>query len=406
MTINKSSNILFLIPFALWCLVPYFSFDLIARFAVLLSLLSFIVIAFYGGFIESNEKKISYYLAIVFVLLVYINFTNFIFSSSEFTLRHLHFSMFLLVSGFCSLYINVSSNKYSKIVVVTILASNIITALITLKGLYLDHNIARLLSKSNDVSVHLAKQGYGGYGYIYANLVIFPILCLFSKLNYDFNRSTTIVGGLVNFNIILCVLLLTKAQYSIALVCLIVVIVYLSYKILGGYVSVLIILILFLIFLVLPVASFISIESIGDILEGTRYKAKFLDVMSAFDGAAKVDGDVTSRATAYIKSVTIFFENPILGSLSFDNNIGRHSDILDKFAQWGGVIGVLVTYLIIALPLKIEKMIPDKYRYFIVCFVFCLLWTAMFNTMPMEAAVAIILLVSIVNIYKKEFINV
>ncbi|WMS87285.1 hypothetical protein [Pleionea litopenaei] len=272
-----------------------------------------------------------------------------------------------------------------------VLIANITTAVITIKALGVDHNTARLLSKSNDVSRQLAGSGIGGYGVIYANVVMLPILLLFLKKIYSSERISFLTIT-VFINVLVTLFMLIRAQYTIALAISFCVIGFIYFKriIFNPYLLFTVTLTMLGIVSLTDVANDIYI--LVDLFEGTRYQAKIIDLIVASGGDGQETGAVSSRSDAYMLSLNSFFEYPVTGVLEFGSKIGHHSDILDKYAQWGFFLGSLVVYVLLYFPLKLYRLVRAEERIYIFCFGVALILVGLLNTLVMEVSIAFILL--------------
>ncbi len=391
-----------LVPFLMWCLLPVLSYNIFARLLVVLTLSTFFLINFIKLLKKRNYviKKTTLFVTII---LIFMSLTNLYFSPSEYALRHLHFSVFMI---FIVVSIQLLESKITtaKLIVTIVFIANIITLVLTIKGLVSDHNIARHLSKSNEYSQELASSGYGGYGVIYANLIMLPILFMFLNLLLETSKKPLLMIILCVSNIILTILLLIKAQYTIALLTASIIIFSLFFKFLKKHIFLFITFIVVLVVFVMssPVTS--ALESFSEIFKGTRYQSKIIDVVAATSGTNDSEGPVRSRSEKYLVSITTTIENPILGVLGFGNDIGHHSDIIDKFAQWGIIVGMLIMYILIYFPFRLYKLLGTKYKLEVSLVIFALFVVGGFNTIPMEASVPFVLLSCFYVIKKSEFI--
>jgi hypothetical protein len=86
---------------------------------------------------------------------------------------------------------------------------------------------------------------------------------------------------------------------------------------------------------------------------GTEYSAKVRDIRdSLLDDQST--GTVEGRAERYIRSIKLFVENPVIGTLTFDD-VGKHSAVLDRFAQYGFAFGLLFLALLIYVPIRMAR---------------------------------------------------
>jgi hypothetical protein len=62
-------------------------------------------------------------------------------------------------------------------------------------------------------------------------------------------------------------------------------------------------------------------------------------------------GTLYDRIERYQRSFLLFVQNPIFGTM-LSTDIGKHSQILDNFAQFGIVVGSMFVYFLIAVPIR------------------------------------------------------
>ena len=95
----------------------------------------------------------------------------------------------------------IDKSKNTKLIILVILITNLLTMLITLKALTMDYSVARLLSKSNKYTMELAGLGIGGYGLVYSNLALFPFLlcsCYYLLGKHEFLYSLKYLSRLLH----------------------------------------------------------------------------------------------------------------------------------------------------------------------------------------------------------------
>ena len=102
--------------------------------------------------------------------------------------------------------------------------------------------------------------------------------------------------------------------------------------------------------------SYISeiIDLVLELSQGTNYYMKLNDLIDSTE-SAEASGTAFDRIARYIRSIIIFFENPVFGVLVRDS-IGKHSLILDTFAQFGFIIGILLIYILFKIPYSIYRL--------------------------------------------------
>ncbi len=369
-------NFLFLIPFVFWALLPSLAYNSIMRGVAIFSLFLYLIV-------EINKSSTQISRRIFFIIVMsYIWFVNAYFSINDFKLRHLHYSIFLIISAF-SYQLITSNTKNYRLLIYIILSLNIITNVLTIIGLSEDMNISRHLSKSNEFSKELSQKGYAGYGLVYMNVILFPLQIIYLKAKFKYTKSKKSLL-LILISIVTSAVLIVKAQYSIALVVFFGYVTYISFN---TFKSKLIRFLTVMLGVFVVLLSF-NLQFLYSLVEGTRYSAKFDDLFLILHGIQPSDV-VGSRTNAYTKSLYSFYDNIILGTFSFDN-LGKHSDILDKFAQYGIFMGFILLHYIFKTPLKIYNSIKYEYKPELVSFLMALLVIATLNTITLEFSIAIL----------------
>ena len=135
------------------------------------------------------------------------------------------------------------------------------------------------------------------------------------------------------------------------------------------------------------------------LVESSSLRLKHTDIFNQIRGDQSINGTIESRSDRYYRSLNIFFTNPITGILSFDN-IGKHSNILDLFAQFGFLIGLLFLYIIKKLPFEILKKSKFKNKYYIKTFIWAIIIFGLVNNYAMQHGILYILMACIV--YNKD----
>jgi len=254
----------------------------------------------------------------------------------------------------------------------TVLAVYPIWLFVTVRTLTTENaHAARIVVRASEEASALSEQGVGGYGLVYSVLLLMPGLLTLGWLRFrevtlppPLRKVPRAAQALVILNIALGAFLVLTASYSIAVIALTAVV--LSATILRRYSGARV---LFAILLTLIVALFGSVllegvlTALQPFAEGTSFAIKIRDILYSLHVGEAV-GSVEDRTERYLRSLDLFLGSPLIGVLSFDD-LGKHSEILDSFAQWGVVIGSIFVYLLSFLPLN---MIKQNKRYFRFCF--------------------------------------
>ena len=221
-------------------------------------------------------------------------------------------------------------------------------------------DVSRTISRSSAEARDLAGQGIGGYVYVYTVLLCLPFLThLALRSSNEWGREQArwkrrfarlfIVG-----NFLLATLLVIRAGYSIAVIlstfAVLSVLLIRSRNSLPFAISICLV---GLIVLATSIALQPALRAIEGVVAGTEYSAKVRDIRSLLEDDQST-GTVEGRVERYTRSLRLFAENPVIGTLTFDD-IGKHSAILDRFAQYGLGFGLLFLALLIHIPLRVAR---------------------------------------------------
>lgn len=242
----------------------------------------------------------------------------------------------------------------------------------TLHALGSNAHIARTLVRSSDESDQYLADGVGGYALVYAVLwTIPPLTYLLANLRGYYLWRTRAPGGgwalarqgLVVLNLLLAVGLVIKGGYSIATISLL----------LGGFSYLLLrgrpqhrTLRIFVASTFAAIALALSQTSLAAsvlnglemITYGTPYHAKIEDARSSMETDMSV-GSVYGRTERYVRSLNLFVENPLTGTLS-SADIGKHSVVLDNFAQYGIFGGLAFLFILLAVPIRLIRASVER----------------------------------------------
>lgn len=93
--------------------------------------------------------------------------------------------------------------------------------------------------------------------------------------------------------------------------------------------------------------------------EGTNYANKMRDLLDSFQYNVAL-GTVDLRLERYFRSISLFVDSPVWGVMANDD-LGKHSQLLDAFAQWGAGLGFILLYLIGYVQLRVLRTSNNFY---------------------------------------------
>lgn len=240
-------------------------------------------------------------------------------------------------------------------IIISLFAS--VTLIKTLKALIESPYISRSIKSSGEYSQELARQGIGGYGFIYF-IVIASVFLLYIALKSTSRliRFITAVGYILSLYFVLMSNYMT-ALLTVFLASLVLI---LSHSARSG--SAKVIIIAFLIILL-----FINMEVIINRFADFIPK-RIAKILITENGdsvyRAILDEFINDRWPTMLTSIETLFKYPFFGVISSDGisvtkngfltGFGQHSHILDTFALYGAVIGIANLFIIF-------KPFKDKY---------------------------------------------
>lgn len=276
----------------------------------------------------------------------------------------------------------------------------------TLEALERDRHIARLLIRSSDMAEVMAEQGVGGFALVYSGLFLIPLCLLLA--NYAWRnpvrksapaqvlRLGQLAIALAGFY--LAVSAVIAAGFSIAVIlCLLSLMAFAAY---AGTTSLRNPRSLFLIAFTLIGVIFIPLDAVLGVLSqlagGTSYQMKINDILASLQADNSV-GTVAERVERYSRSVVLFFENPIMGTITAQN-IGKHSVFIDHFAQYGVFVGAIFAWLMLRTPLAALRQ-PGHGLGYVVAILFLAIFVPLLNNIPMAVGVLLFIAYPAARLY-------
>jgi hypothetical protein len=207
-------------------------------------------------------------------------------------------------------------------------------------------NISRILTRSGELERSYQERGVGGYGLVYTVLPLVPVL-----LGVLWHR---VIRGvlpwlLVLINFLLGVALVIRAGFSIAIILLVLSCLAVLFVDRANFGSPVKITATCFLLLVTSFSLPAIAGSLREVATGTSYETKIRDVVLSM-AADEAVGTVEDRAERYSRSFFLLIENPVLGTGSFAD-VGKHSAILDRYAQFGVFFGSLFAYPVLYFPI-------------------------------------------------------
>ncbi|WP_374356081.1 O-antigen ligase family protein [Thermomonas sp.] len=218
-------------------------------------------------------------------------------------------------------------------------------------------DVSRTIARSSEEARELVGQGIGGFGFVYTLVLCIPFLVhlafrsgvysVMRQPRWKVRASRLLILG----NLLLAALVVLRAGYTIALIlaafAILCVLLIRSRRSRSLAIS------LCFVTLLVSLAGILinpALRSLESVAAGTEYSAKVRDVRASLEDDSST-GTVHDRTERYSRSLRLFGENPIIGTLTFDD-VGKHSAVLDRFAQYGAVFGLLFLALLMFVPIR------------------------------------------------------
>ena len=219
-----------------------------------------------------------------------------------------------------------------------------------------DPTIARLLVRNDEEIYTYLRQGIGGYGLLYPQVVTFPVLVMWIFKAYRNKKIYSLIGiaWLVSY-----VLFVINANYSIAITgSVISLIILLFYK---GHSAGL----AFAVSVGLFIALMLMImywEGFRNMLlgffDGTAVAKKINDLVATSESGA-AEGSINDRVITYQTTFNTIFRFPITGGLWWGSG-GGHSALGEAFAKYGLFGGYVVCKILYNVPNVYKKIYVYK----------------------------------------------
>ncbi|MEM9221684.1 MAG: hypothetical protein AAGB11_04690 [Pseudomonadota bacterium] len=337
---------------AAWCLFPPLAVDTIWRVLV-----AGAFAAFFGLEILRNGL-VSFYnwpSALVALFLVYTATVQFVVGGAEDLLRAIQMHIVCVCALIGIAYRGARWRELSW-TLPPILALLAISMALTVMELRTDPHAARIVVRTSAEAIELLRSGVGGYQLVYAAVVLAPLLLLFLLKGKGFDPPFTV---LVVTLLLAAWATILSAGYSIALVI----------ALLGSAIALFArvsnptgLLLQAAVAALICAFAFLAVDPIlagaESFAEGTKYFKKIADLRASLDLGESV-GTASHRLERYSRSASLFLGSPFLGTLTYEP-IGKHSQLLDTFARYGGLMGIVGLYLLVRLPATLLPPMPTR----------------------------------------------
>ena len=214
-----------------------------------------------------------------------------------------------------------------------------------------DPTIARLIVRNDESIYQYLREGIGGYGLLYPQVVTFPVIVMWIIKSYKLKKFYFLIGSVW---IVSYVLFALNANYSIAITgSLISLIILFFYK---GHSAALAFAVSAGLFIALMLM-ILNWESFRNMLleyfDGTAVAKKINDLVATSETGA-AEGSINDRIVAYQNSIDTILRYPFIGGLWWSGG-GGHSSLGDIFAQYGLFGGYIYCKIMFGVPSLYKK---------------------------------------------------
>ncbi|MBQ0142526.1 MAG: hypothetical protein KBT06_06995, partial [Prevotellaceae bacterium] len=270
----------------------------------------------------------------------------------------------IIMPYFMYLYYKTRGTKIGMTFIYLILPVIVFVSIITIVELMLNPFVSRAINTGGVGLNEDANINVGGYIFIYTALLFAAVVFYYFLKIKDQPIVKIIALGLF----LLLFYLVLLSNFFTATVLLIASVVVFFFGSNKRHLKFIIPMVLFLLPTYKYVGS-IAIDSVCVVLDenGKNY-LRLKEIQRSLEGKEKVSEDVDTRKDVKAQSIETFLKFPLTGAIvdsSMDNDsfapIGRHSNILDTFAIFGFVIGVLFVMLF-AMPFMTIYRLSHTYE--------------------------------------------
>lgn len=251
---------------------------------------------------------------------------------------HIQFYIFLSFIVIFSFLLNEQNKREYYFLIPLVMITYIIFNVTTIRELASDPHVMRSLSRSTQGNFY-SNKGVGGYGYLYSLIMIIPVGISEARYEKGIKRIISLVFLVTSY------ILVFRSAYMLAM--LITIIMTGVYIILAmGNISRSRLAVIFLI-MIAALILYNKLDSIllrlADLTRPSMIQKKLEDIYELlYEDASVADTSLWGRYERYFRDFMLVISSPLWGVLRY-TAVGKHSAIMDTFAQYGIPIGIYVT---------------------------------------------------------------
>jgi hypothetical protein len=343
---------------SIWTTAPILAYGFGYRIAALGSLLLWFVLELFNPRGIFRKPSLP-----ILILFLYLSYTLPVIYMTDGTPTFLRFLQFYIIMIFFMIGTSYSRKGFLPFRTLVLIQIVLFTLwdIATYLALLENSHAARFIGKSTGQAQALQEKGVGGFAFVYALLVY--IFGLMEMLRHRFRKKKFLspLTLFMLFSLFLSVIVVLKAEYTTAVILLVTtsILYFFHSKSLGKNIFLGIIAIT--LYVVITANLVEILEWIHPYTYGTNYYIKIRDLLDSLQFGEAV-GTAADRTERYIRSTLLFLEHPISGTWTF-TVVGKHSYILDTFAQFGIFAGAALLYIILKFPISYYRRHPALRHY-------------------------------------------
>ncbi len=333
-----------------WMTSPFLAYGTVYRVLALLSIIMWIILELFEK--RSVFRKPTPYILVLYLFMLYTIPIIYLVDESTGLNSKIQFYLMLFF-----LFVYASYQRKSLEILKPVVYLNIVLftiwMLTTYMWLLVDSHVARIVVRSSEEAMELTTDGVGGFAFINILLVYIVTILALLKNRFQQKKNFTLITVFLIFSVLLAISVVLKAEYSTAVLLMVVSISYFLFYTKSIHKNIIFFLVFVLVFMALREFMVDILQFFQQFTEGTNYRHKLQDSIDSV-ALGEATGTAGDRAERYTRSITTFLENPLLGIWSRDT-VGKHSLLLDTFAQFGFFAGVALIYILFKIPYQILK---------------------------------------------------
>lgn len=348
--IREKVKLIALLYISVWMTSPFLAYGTLYRVAAFIALLIWVFIELFDR--RSAILKPSGYILVMYFYLLYTFPVGYLADGMFTVTRNIQFYLMLFF-----LIVYESYRRKSLLMLKPVVAINIVLftiwALTTYKGLLINGHASRYIIRSGAEAIELTKQGIGGFTFVYSLLIYIISLMALIRYRIQLKKFLTPVTLFLFFSLAVSMMVVLKAEYSTAVLLMVLSsILYIFYSDSMAK-NMILFLVLILVYIAMSYFLIDILTMLQPYAEGTNYSHKIVDTIATIQ-SDELTGTTKDRIDRYIRSFNLFLEYPFTGTWSI-MPVGKHSLVLDTFAQYGIFAGVALLYILFKPLVDIYK---------------------------------------------------